>query len=68
MLSAIAGDVIGSFYEHHPTKSMLFPLFHDRSRFTDDSVMTVAVAHAILENGDYGVSMKNFGRKYPNAG
>jgi len=68
MLGAIAGDVIGSWYEHHPTKSTEFPLFHDRSRFTDDSVMTVAVAHAILEGIDYGASMKNFGRKYPNAG
>lgn len=51
MLGAIAGDVIGSFYEHHPTKSVDFKLFHERSRFTDDSVMTVAVAQAILEKG-----------------
>src|SRR6478672_7891057 len=68
MLGAIAGDVIGSFYEHHPTKSIEFPLFHEHSRFTDDSVMTVAVAYAILENVQYGMSMKDFGRKYPNAG
>jgi ADP-ribosylglycohydrolase len=68
MLGAIAGDIIGSFYEHHPTKSVEFPLFHEHCRFTDDSVMTVAVAHAILENRDYGMWMKDFGRKYPNAG
>jgi ADP-ribosylglycohydrolase len=68
MLGAIAGDIIGSFYEHHPTKSVEFPLFPERCRFTDDSVMTVAVAHAVLENRDYGSSMKHFGRRYPNAG
>jgi ADP-ribosylglycohydrolase len=68
MLGAIAGDIIGSFYEHHPTKSVEFPLFHEHSRFTDDSVMTVAIANAILENRDYGTSMKDFGRRYSNAG
>src|SRR5262245_6138165 len=68
MLGAIAGDVIGSFYEHHPTKSTDFQLFHERCRFTDDSVMTFAVAHAILDKGDYGTSMKYFGRQYPSAG
>jgi len=68
MLGAISGDVIGSFYEHRPNKSIEFQLFHERSRFTDDSVMTVAVAHAILKKGDYGVSMRKFGRTYPNAG
>jgi ADP-ribosylglycohydrolase len=68
MLGAIAGDIIGSFYEHHPTKSVEFPLFHEHCRFTDDSVMTLAVAHAILGNRNYGISMKDFGRRYPNAG
>jgi ADP-ribosylglycohydrolase len=68
MLGAIAGDIIGSFYEHHPTKSVEFTLFHEHCRFTDDSVMTVAVAHAILENHNYGIAMKEFGRRYPNAG
>src|SRR5262245_23811279 len=68
MLGAIAGDVIGSFYEHHPIKITEFPLFHEHARFTDDSVMTVAVANAILENVDYGISMRDFGRQYPNAG
>jgi len=68
MLGAIAGDVIGSVYEHHPIKITEFPLFHEHSCFTDDSVMTIAVANAILENVNYGVSMKDFGRKFPNAG
>src|SRR5262245_17097748 len=68
MLGAIAGDVIGSVYERYPIKTTKFPLFHPRCRFTDDTVMTVAVANAILEGVDYGISLKTFGRKYPNAG
>ena len=68
LLGAIAGDVIGSLYEHHPNKDTEFPLFHEHSRFTDDSVMTFVVAHAIVENVSYGISMKLFGHKYPNAG
>lgn len=37
MIGAIAGDLIGSVYEHHPIKTTDFPLFQPRSRFTDDS-------------------------------
>lgn len=68
MLGAIAGDVIGSVYENHVIKTEDFPLFHPRCRFTDDTVMTVAIAYAILESKDYALALKNFGRKYPNAG
>lgn len=68
MLGAIAGDVIGSVYEANPIKTEHFPLFHPRCRFTDDTVMTIAVAYAILESIDYALAMKTFGRKYPNAG
>lgn len=68
MLGAIAGDIIGSVYEHQPIKSEEFPLFGPACRFTDDTVMTVAVAHAILEGGDYAAEMKAFGRRYPDAG
>lgn len=68
MLGAIAGDIIGSPYEHYPIKTEDFPLFTGRSRFTDDTVMTIAVAYAILNNLDFGPVMKDFGRKYPKAG
>jgi len=68
MLGAIAGDVIGSAYEHSRMKTMNIPLFQTHSRFTDDTVMTVAVADAILRSTDYAESMKSFGRRYPNAG
>jgi ADP-ribosylglycohydrolase len=68
MLGAIAGDIIGSVYEHDPIKTTEFPLFDHYSRFTDDTVLTIAVAYAILEKMDYTTSLKYFGRKYPDAG
>lgn len=45
-----------------------FPLFSQRSRFTDDSVLTVAVAGAILRGQDYGSALRQWARKYPYAG
>lgn len=68
MLGAIIGDIIGSYYEWRPTKSKDFNLFPEGASFTDDTVMTVAVADAILNNRDYGESMQEWGRRYPNAG
>ena len=68
MIGAIAGDIIGSVYERYPIKTKDFPLFHRRSRFTDDTVLTVAVADAILEGHPYDQSVREIGRRYPNAG
>lgn len=68
MLGAIAGDVIGSVYEHHHIKSEDFFLFNPACTFTDDTVMTIAVADAILHGWDYAEAMKRFGRLYPHAG
>jgi len=68
MLGAIAGDVVGSVYESGPTKSVDFPLFHPLSRFTDDTVLTVATAHVILSGGEYSAAYREFARRYPNAG
>jgi len=48
MIGAIAGDIIGSVYEHAPIKSKEFALFQPESRFTDDSVLSIAIAAAIL--------------------
>lgn len=68
MLGAIAGDIIGSIYEFNAQmKSESFPLFSARSQFTDDTVLTVAVADAILQGGDYGVYIKDYARRYPDA-
>jgi ADP-ribosylglycohydrolase len=81
MFGAFLGDIIGSPYEFDMgNKSKDFPLFSDVSTFTDDSVMTAAVADALLdsiENGklsddSIGVlvafSLKEWGHKYPDAG
>ena len=68
MIGALAGDIIGSVYEFGRTKSKDFPLFSPASEFTDDSVLTVATAQAILTDGDYRKATLEFGRRYPNAG
>ena len=79
MYGAILGDIIGSPYEfRNGRRSKDFPLFSSRSRFTDDTVMTIAVAEAIMgvnnEVPDGVISddiifvMHRWGQKYPDAG
>lgn len=68
MIGAIAGDVIGSVHEGAGTKTTTFPLFQPHSRFTDDTVLTVATAHAILTATSYQEAYGHFGRMYPDAG
>ncbi len=77
MKGAIIGDIIGSVYEFNNINTKDFPLFSKRSDFTDDTVMTCAVAEALLEcGGNYSLLTPEFiteilqriGRKYPNAG
>jgi ADP-ribosylglycohydrolase len=68
MLGVIAGDVIGSRFEWQPTKTSDFALFHPLSSFTDDTVMTIATASAILRGTDFGSAYLDFGRRYPRAG
>ena len=76
MKGAIIGDIVGSVYEFHNIKSKDFPLFSARSRFTDDTVMTVAVAAGLLAslNEDSDVtealteSMLDYGNRYQHRG
>ena len=71
MLGAIIGDIVGSVYEWHNIKTKDFPLFREDCFFTDDTVMTCAVADAILNGGEedkFIDSMKKFGGMYPDAG
>jgi ADP-ribosylglycohydrolase len=68
LIGAIAGDIIGSAFEGRPTKRYDFPLFSPRAGYTDDTVMTVATAWALLNQVDYGAAYKDFGRRYPMAG
>jgi ADP-ribosylglycohydrolase len=53
MLGAIAGDIIGSIYEHANIKTKDFPLFGEDCRFTDDTVCTIAVADCLMNKGDF---------------
>ena len=71
MLGAIIGDIVGSVYEFSNIKTKDFELFKPDCRFTDDTVMTCAVADAIMNGGsekDFILSMKKYGRMYPHAG
>jgi ADP-ribosylglycohydrolase len=73
MLGAIAGDIIGSVYENkkswqHDKRPDFEPLFHPRARFTDDTVLTVAVADSILHGRDLVEALKEYARAYPDAG
>ena len=73
MLGALAGDIIGSPYEFYNTKSMDFELFTEWTKFTDDSVMTLAVAKWLIEDAEHSARhlircMQELGRRYPGAG
>jgi ADP-ribosylglycohydrolase len=68
VIGAIAGDIIGSIYEFDPRKTKDFVLFSDASTFTDDTVLTVALADTILNDGDYATAMKSWFQRYPDAG
>ena len=76
MLGAIIGDIVGSKYEWNNHRSKEFTLLDYKCFFTDDSVMTLAVAKALLEcKKDYSdlsekaiEYMQGIGRHYPNSG
>ena len=73
MLGALVGDIVGSVYEFDNTKSMDFELFTPYSKFTDDSVMTLAVAKWLMEDEGHTTHelircMQELGREYPYAG
>ena len=71
MIGAIIGDIVGSVYEWNNIKTKEFPFFQDRCFFTDDTVMTIAVAEGLMNGGtedDFIDAMKKYGRMYPNAG
>ncbi len=68
MLGAIVGDVIGSIYEFNNIKTTDFPLFTEKSHFTDDTVMTIATAAKLLYGTSYVEEYQYFGNKYPQAG
>lgn len=66
MIGAIIGDIVGSDYEFNNTSDYNFPLFAEGSDFTDDTICTVAVADAILNNIDYQTAMRKWCRQFPH--
>lgn len=66
MLGAIIGDIVGSRFEFDPTNDYNFELFGEGCAFTDDTICTIAVADAILRGRDYGESIHEWCRRYPN--
>ena len=68
MLGALVGDIVGSVFERAPHKSKEFDFISEKSRFTDDSVLTLATADAILHGYGYMEVFKYWGRCYPHAG
>jgi ADP-ribosylglycohydrolase len=66
MLGAIAGDMIGSVYEFNNHRTKNFPLFTERTTFTDDTILSVAVADVLLHGGDYAQTFKDYYWRYPN--
>lgn len=77
MIGAIVGDIVGSRFERHNHRSKDFELFVPEDRFTDDTVLTLAVADALVDEANTPSSqlsalttkkLREYGRRYPNAG
>jgi len=68
MIGAIAGDIIGSVYDWNNIKTKEFELFSSDCFFTDDTVLTIALAESILTGTDYASLMRAYYRRYPDAG
>ncbi len=68
LLGAVTGDVIGSVYEYNCPKSTEFKLFTPYSQLTDDSILTIAIADAIISQRSYLECVREYSLKYPRSG
>lgn len=68
MIGAIIGDIAGSVYEFDSVETNDFELMNDDVFFTDDTILTVAVADAIINDKCFGINIKKYSRVYPNRG
>ncbi|TYB31015.1 MAG: ADP-ribosylglycohydrolase family protein [Candidatus Mcinerneyibacterium aminivorans] len=68
MIGAIIGDIIGSAYEFKENIEKNMKLFSEKSTFTDDTVLSIAVADSILTKTDYAAKIKEYFNLYPNVG
>jgi ADP-ribosylglycohydrolase len=67
MIGALAGDIIGSIYEWNNIKTTEFELFQSECHFTDDTVLTVALAETIVTNASYNEKLRQYYSIYPDA-
>ena len=68
MTGAIIGDIVGSRFEINNIKSKDFELFTEHCCFTDDTVMTIAIADCMLHSKDYTATVRAYGKAHPGAG
>jgi ADP-ribosyl-[dinitrogen reductase] hydrolase len=68
LLGALAGDIIGAPYEFECQKSTDFPLFSVYSTLTDDSILTLAIADAIIHDRGYSECIREYALNYPHSG
>ena len=68
IIGAVIGDVIGSVFEWKNIKTTEFELFNPYCKFTDDTVLTMAVADSILNKKDFAKTIWDYGRNYPRRG
>jgi ADP-ribosylglycohydrolase len=68
MIGGIIGDIAGSAYEHTDVKITKLKFFEDGSHYSDDSVLAIAVADALINKKEYATTIKYWARKYPEAG
>lgn len=68
LVGSVIGDIIGSVYEFNNVRTTNFPLFSESCKFTDDTVLIIAVADCILNKKDFAKTFLEYGRKYPGRG
>ena len=68
LIGAVCGDVLGSIFERKNEKSVDIELYNENSSFTDDTILTIAIADAILNEVSYESKIIEYGLKYPNRG
>jgi ADP-ribosylglycohydrolase len=68
MKGAILGDIVGSVYEFDPIKTTAFDFVNPKCRFTDDTVLTIAIMDAILSKEPYESKVVEYAKAYPGRG
>ena len=68
IIGAVIGDIVGSTYEFRKTVDKEYELYQEKCTYTDDTVLTVAIADALLHNRDFGEAIFEWANKFPHAG